>query len=720
MASSGCAVTSAAMVAYYYGSGKDPGQLHDALSAIGALPNGMITWTSVRQAAGGTTSDDTYLDYSSQPTDLNRINAELDAGYPVIVSIQKWHWVVLTGHDGGTYYMNDPLSGAKNANFNGTYGDPVQIIYYVHIYHGQHQPPLPPVFNYWKGEYYSNQNLSGSPVAYRDDGAATNPIIDLSWGLNAPISGLPADHFSVRWTRTLDFAAGPYRFHELTDDGARLYVDGQLVINDWIVEGYIDHTGDITLSAGNHQVVLEYFDNAYDAAATLYWEALPKPPTITSISPKSGSTAGGTSVTITGTGFDWGLTELTFGGTSALNSVVSQSDTQITVIAPAHSAGTVQVQVTTLKGPTGDTAADDFTYVAPVPAPTITSLSPATGTTAGGTYVTITGTNLPGATKVTFGSSVGTGLVVNSATKITVTTPSRAAGKVDVQVTTPGGASVITGTGDDFTYVAPPAYTRYDQTDIHIVKSGTWSNYAAISAYNGSYGRSSTALASATIYFTGTRLDWITTKGTTAGKADVYLDGVKVTATPIDLAASAVTYQVNVWSTGTLPNGAHTVKIERSATSAGGKYLTLDAVDIYGTIADPPVVKTRYEQTNILITKTGTWSTYTSTPSSGGSYGRSSTASASATIKFVGTRLDYIAMKGTTTGYAEIWVDGVKVTSTSPINLYASPAAYQQNVYSTGTLAFGLHTVKIVRASASASGKYLTLDAFDVWGWIAG
>ena len=51
---------------------------------------------------------------------------------------------------------------------------------------------------------------------------------------------------------------------------------------------------------------------------------------------------------------------------------------------------------------------------------------------------------------------------------------------------------------------------------------------------------------------------------------------------------------------------------------------------------------------------------------------------ASATIWFTGTQLDYIAMKGTTTGYAEIWVDGVKVTGTSPINLYASPAVYQR------------------------------------------
>jgi Peptidase family M23 len=264
----------------------------------------------------------------------------------------------------------------------------------------------------------------------------------------------------------------------------------------------------------------------------------------------------------------------------------------------------------------------------------------------------------------------------------------------------------------------PPSSTRYDQTNINIVKTGTWTDYTSPSAYNGSYGRSATSLASATIYFTGTRLDWIAMEGTTTGKADVYVDGVKVTTTPIDLAASVATYQVPVFTTGTLSNGSHNVKIERSAASASGKYLTLDAVDISGTISQPPVPKTRYEQTTTAIVKTGTWANYTSTAASGGSYGRSSTAGASATTKFVGTRLDYIAMKGTTTGYAEIWVDGVKVTGTIPINLYASPAVYEQTIYSTGALAFGLHTVKIVRASASATGKYLPLDAFDVWGWI--
>ena len=111
---------------------------------------------------------------------------------------------------------------------------------------------------------------------------------------------------------------------------------------------------------------------------------------------------------------------------------------------------------------------------------------------------------------------------------------------------------------------------------------GTWYDFYTAPASAGSYGRSCTSGASATIYFDGTRLDWIGMKGLTTGIADVYLDGVKKAT--IDLAAPYPTYNVRVWSTGTLADGLHRVKIVRSSASALGKYVTLDAVDIWGTI----------------------------------------------------------------------------------------------------------------------------------------
>ena len=262
-----------------------------------------------------------------------------------------------------------------------------------------------------------------------------------------------------------------------------------------------------------------------------------------------------------------------------------------------------------------------------------------------------------------------------------------------------------------------PALTRYDQTNIYILKTGTWADYSAPAAYLGSYGRASTSGAGATIYFTGTRLDWIAMKGLTTGIADVYLDGTKVAT--INLAAFVASYQQNVWTTGTLANGPHNVRIVRSTTSALGKFITLDALDIWGTLNVPPVTLTRYDQKNTAIVKTGIWANYTATAAYLGSYGRSSTGGtspATATIKFIGTRLDWIAMKGLTTGIVDVYLDTVKVAT---IDLTAGSATYQVNVWSTGTLAYNLHTVKLVRSNTSAVGKFLTLDAVDIWGAIS-
>jgi hypothetical protein len=83
--------------------------------------------------------------------------------------------------------------------------------------------------------------------------------------------------------------------------------------------------------------------------------------------------------------------------------------------------------------------------------PVVTSISPSTGTSTGGTVVTITGTGFTGATVVDFGSAAGTNIVVNSATQITVTSPA-GAGLANVTVVTPGGTSAIVP-ADQFTYV---------------------------------------------------------------------------------------------------------------------------------------------------------------------------------------------------------------------------------------------------------------------------
>jgi hypothetical protein len=170
-------------------------------------------------------------------------------------------------------------------------------------------------------------------------------------------------------------------------------------------------------------------------------------PTVTSLSPNSGATAGGTSVTITGTGF-LTATSVKFGVTNA-TSFTATSDTSITATAPAGS-GAVDVTVTNTTGTSALSANGIYSYT-PLAAPTVTSISPSSGVATGGTSVTITGTNFTAASTVKFGATAATSATVNNSTSITATSPA-GTGTVDVTVTTGGGTSA-TGAADQFIYI---------------------------------------------------------------------------------------------------------------------------------------------------------------------------------------------------------------------------------------------------------------------------
>ena len=182
-------------------------------------------------------------------------------------------------------------------------------------------------------------------------------------------------------------------------------------------------------------------------------------PTVTGISLTNGPTAGGTTVTITGTNLT-AATAVNFGGNAG--SVTANTATSITVTSPAGSVGKVDITVTTAGGTSATSDADQFTYVA---APTITGISTTSGSTAGSTSVVITGTNFLAASAVKFGATNATGYTINSATQITATSPARSAGAVDITVTTAGGTSV-TISADQFTYVATPTVISNAATSV--------------------------------------------------------------------------------------------------------------------------------------------------------------------------------------------------------------------------------------------------------------
>lgn len=214
--------------------------------------------------------------------------------------------------------------------------------------------------------------------------------------------------------------------------------------NDDILDTEPGRTGTINTSITFNQA--DVGSNKPELVVT-YSSAGPPAPAITSLSPDNGTTLGGTTVTLTGTDFT-DASEVTFDGTPG-TSLVVVNDTTVTIVSPAHAAGSVRVAITTPSGTSPDTAADDYLYVQPLPS--ITSIDPTNGGTAGGTAVTITGTAFTGATGVTFGGDAGTSLVVVSDSSITIVSPAHAAGSVQVQVTTAIGSSPDTS-ADDFLY----------------------------------------------------------------------------------------------------------------------------------------------------------------------------------------------------------------------------------------------------------------------------
>ena len=170
-------------------------------------------------------------------------------------------------------------------------------------------------------------------------------------------------------------------------------------------------------------------------------------PRVTGMSPMFGPASGGTSVTITGTGFSGVNPAVSFGGTPAATFTVN-SDTSITAVSPQEAAGTVHVTVTTAGGTDTTSGIDQFTFYA---TPSVTSIGPTTGPVNGGTAVTITGMHFLGATAVSFGDTQA-GFVVDSDTSITAYAPGEGnPDTVSVTVTSPGGTSSPTSL-DTYTY----------------------------------------------------------------------------------------------------------------------------------------------------------------------------------------------------------------------------------------------------------------------------
>ena len=125
----------------------------------------------------------------------------------------------------------------------------------------------------WDARYFANPDLSGTAEVTRQDAD-----VDFDWGTGSPSTGVPADGFSVRWSRTDNLAAGVYTFRALADDGVRLFVDGVPVIDQWHDQPPTAYAVNRSLGEGTHVIVAEYYERGGGAIASVSYEKIADPP----------------------------------------------------------------------------------------------------------------------------------------------------------------------------------------------------------------------------------------------------------------------------------------------------------------------------------------------------------------------------------------------------------------------------------------------------------
>ena len=120
------------------------------------------------------------------------------------------------------------------------------------------------------GEYFDNIQMSGTPRLTR-----TDRQIDFRWTLNSPGRGIPFDWYSARWTGHIVVPRQPpHRVGVEGNDGYRLYIDDQLVIDNWKKQSYGRRTTNVRWTPGaSHAIRLEYFESTGNARLKLIWDA---------------------------------------------------------------------------------------------------------------------------------------------------------------------------------------------------------------------------------------------------------------------------------------------------------------------------------------------------------------------------------------------------------------------------------------------------------------
>jgi ribosomal protein L35AE/L33A len=320
--------------------------------------------------------------------------------------------------------------------------------------------------------YFNNMDFTGTTVSRID------PTVDFNWAGGSPDAAIASDTFSARWTGQVEApVSGTYTFYTYSDDGVRLWVNDQLIINNWTDHAPKEDIGTITLTAGQkYDIRMEYYERGWGAVAQLSWATPGLPKQIIPTAQLYPSEA--PPPTNAGT--------LAFG--SATYTVNENGTTaQVTVTRSNGSDGAVSAQVSRTGGTA--TSGTDFTNVFPAlvsfadgetgsktvsipivndsdvePNETINlALSNATGGVTLGAQntatLTIVDNDTINAGTLAFGSAAYTVNENGTTAQVTVTRTNGSDGAVSAQVTRTGGTAT---SGTDFTNVFPASVSFAD------------------------------------------------------------------------------------------------------------------------------------------------------------------------------------------------------------------------------------------------------------------
>jgi Bacterial Ig-like domain len=404
---------------------------------------------------------------------------------------------------------------------------------------------------------------------------------------------------------------------------------------------------------------------------------------------------------------------------SSFSSIYSSQNTIMTAWAPtsAIADGTYYWRVKVLDA-SGNTLATSSSrsFSKDTTKPTVTAKSPTSNAAINGSFTATFSEPVKGISATTFkmvvaGTATAIGGTVTPSSSSTLSTT--AAFKPTVALV-PGQSYTLTltsGITDNAgNALATTTWTvrtsvTIDQTSPAMLE--VWDRDTNASASGGSYGAARLSGAKTTFTFTGTNVTLLARKASDGGKADVYVDGAKVTT--IDFYNAATQWKNAIWTKAGLANAKHTVTVVVAGTKQAASSSTWVYVDAF------KVGTTVYEESNAAVKDQHRRSTNAS--AYGGSYDVTNHAASGDTgdkplfkVVFKGTDLLVYATKTSGSGKADIYIDGaLKAT----VDLYAAATTYKVKVFDSAALVNGVHTLVIKANGAKAAASSSTSVSID-------